>query len=56
VEQLFSSSDKNASRISALIDLHLGRLNQPSSGGKPDDGLVGFDIGDYISLYKRKLP
>ena len=29
VEQLSSSSDKNASRISALIDLHLGKLNQP---------------------------
>ena len=48
VEQLSSSSDKNDNRISALIDLHLGRLAQPNSNVKPDDGLRGFDIGEYV--------
>ncbi len=48
VEQLSSSSDKNANRISALIDLHLGRLVRPNSDVKPDDGFMGFDIADYI--------
>ena len=49
VEQLSSSSDKNASRISALIDLHLGRLNQPEKLIQPNnEALAGFDIGNYL--------
>jgi hypothetical protein len=48
VEQLSSSSDKNANRIAALIDLHLERLEPPNSDVKLDDGLMGFDIGEYI--------
>ena len=49
VEQLSSSSDKNASRISALIDLHLGRLNQPEKLIQPNnEALRGFDIGEYV--------
>jgi hypothetical protein len=49
VEQLCSTSDKNANRISALIDLHLGRLAQPEKLTQPNnDGLRGFDIGEYV--------
>ena len=47
VEQLSSSSDKNANRITALIDLHLGRLQQSNSIVKSDDGFKRFDIADY---------
>lgn len=48
VEQLSSSSNKNTNRISALIDLHLGRLVQPIPDIKSDDGFRGFDIGEYV--------
>jgi len=48
VEQLATSSGKNANRIAALIDLHLGRLVQPSTDIKSDDSLIGFDIGEYV--------
>jgi len=48
VEQLSSSSDKNANRISSLIDLHLERLEPPNTNVKPDEGLKGFDIGEYL--------
>jgi hypothetical protein len=48
VEQLSSSSDKNANRITALIDLHLERLVPPNSNVKLDDGFSGFDIGEYV--------
>lgn len=48
VEQLSLSSKKNTNRISALIDLHLGRLGQSKSNTKPDDGFNGFDIGEYV--------
>jgi len=49
VEQLCSTSDKNANRISALIDLHLGRLAQPEKLIQPkNDELRGFDIGKYV--------
>lgn len=48
VEQLSSSSCKNAKRITDLIDLHLGRLEQPNSNVKLDERLRGFDIGEYI--------
>ena len=47
VEQLSSSSEKNANRITALIDLHLGRLQQSNSIVKSDDGFKRFDIADY---------
>lgn len=47
VEQLSSNSDKNAIRISALINLHLGRLDRPNSDMKLDDGFQGFDIEEY---------
>ncbi len=50
VEQLCSTSDKNANRISALIDLHLGRLAQPEKLIQPkNDKLRGFDIGEYVT-------
>jgi len=48
VEQLSSSSDKNASRISSLIDLHLGKLEQPNLHVVVNDGFMGFDIGEYV--------
>jgi hypothetical protein len=48
VEQLSLTSEKNANRISDLIDLHLGRLVQSNSDAKPDDSFMGFDIADYI--------
>jgi hypothetical protein len=48
VEQLSSSSHKNANRITDLIDLHLERLAQPNSHVKPDDGFSGFDIREYL--------
>lgn len=47
VEQLSSNSDKNAIRISALINLHLGRLERPNSDVKLDDEFQGFDIEEY---------
>jgi len=47
VEQLSSSSVNSANQISSLIDLHLERLVQPSSDVTLDDGLKGFDIGEY---------
>lgn len=47
VEQLSSISDKNANRITALIDLHLGRLQQSDSIVKSDEGFKRFDIADY---------
>ncbi len=50
VEQLCSTSDKNANRISALIDLHLGRLAQPEKLIQPqNDELRRFDIGEYVT-------
>lgn len=49
VGQLASSSEKNASRISDLIDLHLGRLNQSEKLIQPNNqALAGFDIGNYL--------
>ena len=49
VEQLCSTSDKNANRISALIDLHLGRLAQTEKLTQlNNEALAGFDIGNYL--------
>ena len=49
VEQLATSSGKNANRIAALIDLHLVRLAKPEKLIQPNDnGLRGFDIGEYV--------
>lgn len=48
VEQLSSSSDNNASRITDLIDLHLERLVPANSNMKSDEGVRGFDIGEYV--------
>jgi hypothetical protein len=48
VEQLASSSGKYQKRITDLIDLHLGRLAKPITDIKSDDGLRGFDIGEYL--------
>ncbi len=49
VEQLASSTETSAKRIASLIDLHLGRLNQPEKLIQPNnDGLKGFDIGKYV--------
>jgi hypothetical protein len=47
VEQLSLTSNKNASRITALIDLHLEKLEQPVSDVN-DDEFRGFDIGKYV--------
>ena len=47
VEQLAATSEIYQKRISCLIDLHLGMLGQndiPVS----DDGVGGFDIGEYV--------
>ena len=48
VEQLASSSENSAKRITSLIDLHLGRLDKSNSDVKLDEGLKGFDIGEYL--------
>jgi hypothetical protein len=48
VEQLASSSGKYQKRITDLIDLHLGKLVLPDTKTKHDDGLRGFDIGEYV--------
>ncbi len=48
VEQLASTSENNAKRITALIDLHLGRLERPNSDVKLNIGLTGFDIHKFI--------
>lgn len=47
VEQLSLTSDKNASRIAALIYLHLEKLEQ-NEAPISDDGLGGFDINKYV--------
>ena len=49
VEQLSTSTKNSAKRIAGLIDLHLGKLAQPNSNVELDDGLKGFDIGEYVS-------
>ena len=49
VEQLASSTETSAKRIASLIDLHLGRLNQSKMVTNNNDGLRGFDIGEYVS-------
>ena len=48
VEQLASSSENSSKRITSLIDLHLGRLEKPNSDVKLDEGLKGFDIGEFV--------
>lgn len=48
VEQLSLTSHKNASRITALIDLHLEKLEQPISEVNNNDEFRGFDIGEYV--------
>lgn len=48
VEQLSTSTNNSAKRIAGLIDLHLEKLAQPNSNVKLDDGLRGFDIGEYL--------
>ena len=48
VEQLASSSENSTKRITSLIDLHLGRLDKSNSDVKLDEGLKGFDIGEYL--------
>ena len=48
VEQLASSTETSAKRIASLIDLHLGRLAKPITVIKSDDGLGGFDIGEFV--------
>lgn len=47
VEQIASSSSDYQKRIVELIDLHLGSLVQNEKNQVPDDGLEGFDIGEY---------
>ena len=57
VGQLVSSSIKNANRITALIDLHLGRLAKiPKVQGVEKEKLIGFNISDFISHNKESLP
>lgn len=48
VEQLATFSENSTMRIAALIDLHLGRLDQANSNVKPDDAVRDFDIGEYV--------
>jgi hypothetical protein len=47
VDQMASSSPDYQKRIVELIDLHLGRLEQNENATMEDDGVSGFDIGDY---------
>ncbi|HYQ57617.1 MAG TPA: hypothetical protein VEP89_09755 [Draconibacterium sp.] len=47
VEQLAATSESYQKRIAGLIDLHLGRLGQ-NEAFVSDDGIGGFDIGEYI--------
>ena len=49
VEQMAFSSPAYQKRIVELIDLHLGKLGQNEEPIQPyNDGLRGFDIGEYI--------
>lgn len=49
VEQMASSSPAYQKRIVELIDLHLGKLGKNEKPIQPyNDGLRGFDIGEYI--------
>lgn len=48
VEQMAFSSPTYQKRIVELIDLHLGKLKQNEVKKMPNDGLEGFDIGEYI--------
>ena len=48
VEQIASSSSDYQKRIMELIDLHLESLVENETTQVPDDGLEGFDIGDYL--------
>ena len=48
VEQMAFSSPAYQKRIVELIDLHLGKLGQNEVKQVPNDGLNGFDIGDYL--------
>jgi hypothetical protein len=43
-----STSPDYQKRIVELIDLHLGKLAKSMSDIKTDDGLSGFNIGEYI--------
>lgn len=49
VEQMASSSPDYQKRIVELIDLHLGKLVGSESGVIPNNGLIEFDIGEYIN-------
>jgi len=48
VKQMAFSSPAYQKRIVELIDLHLGKLGQNEVKKMPNDGLDGFDIGEYI--------
>lgn len=48
VEQMAFSSPAYQKRIVELIDLHLGKLGYNGNNTKPDNGMDGFDIGDYV--------
>jgi len=48
VEQLASSSEQNAKRISELIDLHMGSLEKNEKVEVADDEIKGFDIGEFV--------
>lgn len=49
VEQIASSASDYQKRIVELIDLHLGSLVENETTQVPDDGLEGFDIGEYLA-------
>jgi len=48
VEQMAFSSPAYQKRIVELIDLHLEKLGQNEVKQIPNEGLDGFDIGEYV--------
>lgn len=48
VEQMAFSSPAYQKRIVELIDLYLGKLGQNEVKHVTNDGLYGFDIGEYV--------
>jgi hypothetical protein len=48
VDQLASSSEDYHKRIAGLIDFHLESLTKCAIVKNPNDGLKGFDIGEYV--------
>ena len=47
VEQLVATSENYQKRISGLIDIHLGSLEQ-NQAPVSENGIDGFDIGKYV--------